>query len=517
MLESTRTVALVGRPNVGKSRLFNRLTGRRLSIVHDQPGVTRDVISAEVGDAYCLLDTGGIGMDLEQTPQRIAHAAEDQVEFALQAAQVILFVVDAQSGITTLDERVADKLRRYGPQVLLVANKVDMDVNASQADEFVQLGLGMPISVSAEHGRGVLELNHAIESRLGPKPHATRQSTDRRIPIALFGRPNVGKSSLGNALLKSQRLIVSDVPGTTRDAVELDLEYQKSPNERLRFRLADTAGLRSKRKVDSSVEYFSSMRTQHALERSDVVFLVIDAMDGVTKQDQALAGAIQDAGKSMVVVVNKWDLVLQQWEQQPVEGFKNVQQFAQSYEKSLRKQFFFLPNPAVLFVSASTGFQVESLLEEAAQVAGLLDTELPTGRLNRVIERLFEARSPKIVGTKRFKVFYAVQTGNKPFRIRFFCNRIERLDPSYRRYLEKAILHEFDLRGCTIRFDLIGKERRYEESLSSAPRQTDAEQAQARERKMGERAREKDTKHPERRAKIVQKKAAHNRGRQKKS
>jgi GTP-binding protein len=300
ILESSRTVALVGRPNVGKSRLFNRLTGRRLSIVHDQPGVTRDVISAEVGDAYWLLDTGGIGMDLEQTPQRIAHAAEDQVEFALQAAQVILFVVDAQSGITTLDERVAEKLRRYGPQVLLVANKVDMDVDASQADEFVQLGLGMPVSVSAEHGRGILELNHAIEARLGPKPPLAARSADRRIPIALFGRPNVGKSSLGNALLKSQRLIVSDVPGTTRDAVELDLEYQKSSNETLKFRLADTAGLRSKRKVDSSVEYFSSMRTQHALERSDVVFLVIDAMEGVTKQDQALAGAIQDAGKSMV-------------------------------------------------------------------------------------------------------------------------------------------------------------------------------------------------------------------------
>ena len=186
ILESSRTVALVGRPNVGKSRLFNRLTGRRLSIVHDQPGVTRDVISAEVGDAYCLLDTGGIGMDLEQTPQRIAHAAEDQVEFALQAAQVILFVVDAQSGITTLDERVAEKLRRYGPTVLLVANKVDMDVDASQADEFVQLGLGMPVSVSAEHGRGVIELNHAIEARLGPKPPAAR-SADRRIPIASDG------------------------------------------------------------------------------------------------------------------------------------------------------------------------------------------------------------------------------------------------------------------------------------------------------------------------------------------
>ena len=265
-------------------------------------------------------------------------------------------------------------------------------------------------------------------------------------------------------MLKSQRLIVSDVPGTTRDAVELDLGYQKSSNEVLKFRLADTAGLRSKRKVDSSVEYFSSMRTQHALERSDVVFLVIDAMEGVTKQDQALAGAIQDAGKSMVVVVNKWDLVLQQWEQQPVDGFKNVQQFAQAYEKSLRKQFFFLPNPAVLFCVCLSGFQVESLLEEAAQVAGLLDVQLPTGRLNRLIERLFEARSPKIVGTKRFKVFMQYKQGISPF-VFAFCNRIERLDPSYRRYLEKAILHEFALRGCTIRFDLIGKERRYEESF----------------------------------------------------
>jgi len=513
MIDPSRTVALVGRPNVGKSRLFNRLCGRRLSIVHDMPGVTRDLISVEVRDDYVLLDTGGIGMELEMTPKNIALAAEDQVEFAIQAASIILFVVDVKTGITALDEIVAQKLRRYGKHVLLVANKVDLEENDGSADEFLSLGLGHPFRVSAEHGRGVADLNDAIDAQLGPKPADSAADPSQRINISLVGRPNVGKSSIGNRLLHSKRLIVSDVPGTTRDSIELDLDYQQpGGGELLKFRLADTAGLRMKRKVDSPVEYFSTVRTQHALERSDVAFLVIDAMDGVTKQDQALAGDILDAGKALVVVVNKWDLVIDQWEREPVDGFKTLKKFLESYEKSLRKEMFFLPDPPVLFVSAMTGFQIESMLEVAAGISATLDLQIPTGRLNSLIEGLFDARSPKIVGTKRFKVFYAVQTGSRPLRIRFFCNRIERLDPGYRRYLEKAIIHEFKLSGCPVRFDLVGKDRRYEGEQAGAPRQSDTIQNKARVRKMGEDAAKLDTKHPERRAKIVQKKAAHNRG-----
>ena len=511
MIDPSRTVALVGRPNVGKSRLFNRLCGKRMSIVHDMPGVTRDLISTEVRDDYVLLDTGGIGMELEMTPKNIATAAEDQVEFAIQAATVILFVVDVRAGITTLDEIVAQKLRRYGKHVILVTNKVDLEENEGDADEFVRLGLGEPFRVSAEHGRGITDLEQAVDQKLGPKPEGSEADKSDRIRISLIGRPNVGKSSIGNKLLKSTRLIVSDVAGTTRDSVELDLDYQHKDGELLKFRMADTAGLRMKRKVDSPVEYFSTVRTQAALERSDVVFLVIDAVDGVTKQDQALAGEILDAGRALVIVVNKWDCIIERWEQDPIDGFKNLKHFLKSYEESLRKEMFFLPDPPVIFVSAKTGFKIESILEAAASLQATLDMKLPTGRLNNTIQKLFEARAPKLVGIKRFKVFYAVQTGSRPLRIRFFCNRVERLDPSYRRYLEKAIVHEFQLSGCPVRFDLVGKERRYEEGEGeSAPRQSRDVQDKARVKKQGDKAFEK--KHPERRKRIVQKKASHNRG-----
>tara|TARA_B100000989_G_scaffold34082_1_gene21721 strand:+ start:8196 stop:9662 length:1467 start_codon:yes stop_codon:yes gene_type:complete len=482
-----------------------------MSIVHDMPGVTRDLISTEVRDDYVLLDTGGIGMEIEMTSKKISVAAEEQVEFAIQAASVILFVVDAREGITNLDEIVAEKLRRYGKDVLLVTNKVDLEENEELADEFIRLGLGQPLSVSAEHGRGITDLEAVIDEKLGPKPQGSEADKMDRIRISLLGRPNVGKSSIGNRLLKSTRLIVSDVPGTTRDSVELDLDYQHKDDELLKFRLADTAGLRMKRKVDNPVEYFSTVRTQAALERSDVAILVIDAVDGVTKQDQALAGDILDAGRALVIVVNKWDLIIDRWTHDPIDGFKNLKHFLKSYEESLRKEMFFLPNPPVLFVSAVTGFEIESMLNAAASIQATLDMRLPTGKLNNLIEKLFEARSPKIVGTKRFKVFYAVQTGSRPLRIRFFCNRVERLDPSYRRYLEKAIIHEFRLSGCPVRFDLVGKARRYEEGEGeNVPRQNDSIQNKARIRKMGPDAAKMDTKHPERRKRIIQVKAAHN-------
>jgi GTP-binding protein len=488
-----------------------------MSIVHDQPGVTRDLISAEVDDDFVLLDTGGLGMELQMTPKKIANAAEEQVGFAIQASSVILFVVDIREGVTALDEIVAEKLRRYGKKVILVANKADLEDVEDGAYDFIRLGLGDAMPVSAEHGRGIHDLLVALKAKLGAKVDAAEGTPvdPKRIRISLMGRPNVGKSSIGNNLLKSKRLIVSDVPGTTRDSVELDLDYQHKDGEILKFRLADTAGLRMKRKVDTSVEYFSSVRTQQAMESSDVVFLVIDAMEGVTKQDQALAGDVLDAGRALVVVVNKWDLVKEQWEREPVDGFKSLKHFLENYEKSLRKEMFFLPDPPVLFVSAMTGFHIESMLETAAAISATLDMKIPTGKLNTVIEKLFDARSPKIIGTKRFKVFYAVQTGSRPMRIRFFCNRIERLDPGYRRYLEKALIHEFQLSGCPVRFDLVGKEKRYEDepgAAAHAPRQSDTIQNKARIRKMGENAAKLDTKHPERRAKIVQKKAAHNKG-----
>lgn len=517
MIDSSRTVAIVGRPNVGKSRLFNRLCKRRLSIVHDMPGVTRDLVSAEVDKDFVLLDTGGLGMELKMTPKKIARAAEEQVEFAINASSVVLFIVDVREGILALDEMVAEKLRRHGREVIVVANKADSEKEEDNAYEFTRLGLGDVFPVSAEHGRGISDLMEAIREKLGESKGTgeAAEATSGRIRISLLGRPNVGKSSLGNCLLNSKRLIVSDVPGTTRDSVELDLDYAHKDGEQLKFRLADTAGLRTKKKVDSSVEYFSSVRSQQAMERSDVVFLVIDAVVGVTKQDQAIGGAILDAGRSLVVVVNKWDMIIRQWEQERIEGFRSLKHFLESYEKSLRKEMFFLPDPPVLFVSAETGFRIESMLEAAASVSATLNIKIPTGKLNALIQSLFEARAPKLVGVKRFKVFYAVQIGSQPLQIRLFCNRVERLDPAYRRYLERAIIHEFRLSGCPVRFDLVGKERRYQEgetNMDYVPRQDDQQQREARIRKMGENAAEINRKHPERRPKITQGKAAHNQG-----
>ncbi|MFP4166678.1 MAG: ribosome biogenesis GTPase Der [Opitutales bacterium] len=468
MIDPSRTVALVGRPNVGKSRLFNRLCGRRLSIVHDQPGVTRDVVAADVDDDYRLLDTGGIGLEPEMTPERIARATEEQVDFAIQAASLLLFIVDAIDGVTSLDAIAAEKLRRHGLPVILVANKVDtVGGEAALEGECASLGLGEPILVSAEHGHGMEDLAPAIASALGPKPDsasgAGASESAERTRIALVGRPNVGKSSIGNNLLDSSRLIVSDVPGTTRDSVELDLDYPHPDGEMLRFRFVDTAGLRSKRKVDKPVEYFSGVRTQHAIERADVVFLVIDALDGVTRQDQVLAGDILDAGRALVVVVNKWDLVKERWKDEPLEGYKNLEEFLEAYEAALRKELFFLPDPPVLFVSATTGFSMPLLLDSATSVEAALDLKLPTGPLNRLLQDLIEARPPRNIGAKRFKVFYAVQVGNRPLRLRLYCNRVERLEPAYRRYLERALIKEFRLHGCPIRFDLVGKEKRYSE------------------------------------------------------
>ncbi|MGK0176635.1 MAG: GTP-binding protein [Lentimonas sp.] len=516
MIDPSRTVAIVGRPNVGKSRLFNRLCRRRLSIVHDMPGVTRDLVSAEVDDDFVLLDTGGLGMELEMTSKKIAQAAEEQVKFAIQASTVVLFVVDVRHGIAALDEMVAEKLRRYGREVIVVANKADSATEEDGIYEFTRLGLGDVLPVSAEHGRGVGDLLEKIREKLGEPTQVDgdAETETKRIRISLIGRPNVGKSSIGNRLLNSKRLIVSDVPGTTRDSVELDLDYAHKDGELLKFRLADTAGLRSRSKVDSPVEFFSSVRSQQAMERSDVVFLVIDAVTGVTKQDQVIAGAVLDAGRALVVVVNKWDLIIQQWEQEPIDGFRSLKQFLESYEKSLRKEMFFLPDPPVLFVSAETGFRIESMLEAAASVSSTLNMKLPTGKLNALIQSLFDARAPKLVGTKRFKVFYAVQIGSRPMQIRLFCNRVERLDPAYRRYLERAIIHEFRLSGCPVRFDLVGKERRYQEgdpSMDYVPRQSDTLQHKARIRKMGDNAVELNREHPEKRPKIVQKKAPHNR------
>ncbi|HWA27452.1 MAG TPA: ribosome biogenesis GTPase Der [Lacunisphaera sp.] len=460
MTSAPRTVAIVGRPNVGKSRLFNRLARKRISIVHDMPGVTRDVVTAEVTDgAYTMLDTGGLGLTGSDTPARITKASEAQVAFAIEAASVILFVVDARDGVTGLDERIAGMLRKSRKHVLLVANKADSGKEkVADIAEFYRLGFGEPFYISAEHGNGEAELRTAVLDKLGPLPEPDAGENER-LHICFVGRPNVGKSSLSNRLLKSDRLIVSDVPGTTRDAVELDFTYTNKDGKPWLFRLVDTAGIRAAPKLSSSVEYFSRLRSLEAIHGADVVFMVVDAMDGITQQDKAIAGEIIKAQKPIVIVVNKWDLVHAALRRGDLKKFKNERDFREKFEKALFDELFFTPGAPVMFVSALTGHEIERMLRNARALDRRLDTKIPTAKLNTAIIALADRTPPPAIGGQRFKVYYATQTSTRPFRLKVFCNQERSLTESYRRYLEAGLVKEFELDGCPIHFDLVGKKK----------------------------------------------------------
>ncbi len=461
MSSAVRTVAIVGRPNVGKSRLFNRLARRRISIVHDQPGVTRDIISAEVKDgAYTLLDTGGLGLTGGDTPAHIIKATEAQARFAIAAADVILFTVDAREGITALDERVAQLLRRHRRQVLLVANKADDGGGGRKIaghEEFFRLGFDEPFFISAEHGNGEAELRTAILAKLGPDPAAAAAPETDRLKICFVGRPNVGKSSLANRLLQSDKLIVSPVPGTTRDSVEHDFLFRNRDGAEWKFRLIDTAGIRASAKLSSSVEYFSRVRSLDSIRSADVVYMVLDVMDGVTQQDKAVAGEIVAAAKPIVVVVNKWDLVHAAFRRGELEKFKNERDFREKFENALYDRLFFTPGAPVIFASALTGHEIERMLRAARALNRRLETKIPTAKLNQTLIRLADRVPPPAVGGVRFRIYYATQVSNRPFRIKVFCNNDRKLDESYRRYLESGLVKEFELDGCPIHFDLIGK------------------------------------------------------------
>ncbi len=460
-----RSVAIVGRPNVGKSRLFNRLARKRISIVHDQPGVTRDVISTQIENGnYTLLDTGGLGLKGGDTPAMLVKASETQVDFAIEAAGLILFVIDGLEGVTALDQKIADTLRKSRKPVRLVINKADFSDDKIELAEAYRLGLGEPLRVSAEHGRGEDELRAAILEALGPAEEieaggATKTANDP-LCVCFIGRPNVGKSSLSNRLLQSDRLIVSDVPGTTRDAIELPFEFKGRNGKMYPFRLIDTAGIKAATKLASPVEYFSRLRSLDAIKQTDVVFLVVDAMDGVTQQDKAIAGEAVKEHKPIVIVVNKWDLVKKAFaEKGGFEPYKSERDYREKYEKALFDRLYFTPGSPVIFVSALSGYEVDRMLNAAVKLNRQLDTKLPTAKLNEILQYLTERTPPPAVGGKRFRAYYATQTGNRPFRIKIFCNREEKLTEQYRRYLEAGIVEAFDLAGCPVYFDLVGKEK----------------------------------------------------------
>ncbi|MGF1451775.1 MAG: ribosome biogenesis GTPase Der [Opitutales bacterium] len=458
-----RTVAIVGRPNVGKSRLFNRLVGKRLAIVHDQPGVTRDVTMAEVKDGqFMLLDTGGIGLQPELTPEVIHCATEEQVSFALDAATLVLFVCEGPTGPTAVDAELAERLRAMGKPTLLVCNKMESRPPEMLA-EFYAFGLGEPLSVSAEHNEGIAALLDAIEAELGPPPLPDAEVPEAEAPrtrLVFCGRPNVGKSSLGNALLKQARLIVSEVAGTTRDSVEHDLDWEgPNPEEPpARIRLIDTAGLKANRKLASSLDYFSGLRSRAAIESADIACLLLDAREGVTKLDKKLAGEILETGAALIIVVNKWDYAVQAFQQEEIQQYKNVTEFRKAFIKAVNEELFFLPNSPIVFLSATERLHLDILRQEIVRLGKRLDQTLPTGPVNRVIHNLLERQPPRLSGGRRFKIYYAVQIGIKPLRLKLFCNRKENLDDSYKRYLQSGIHKEFDLAGCPVHFVVSGKQ-----------------------------------------------------------
>ena len=426
-------IAIVGRPNVGKSMLFNKLIGQRLSIVEDTPGVTRDRLYAPCewrGRSFDIVDTGGIE---PSTDSEILLFMREQAQIAIDAADVIVLVTDIRTGVTAADEEVATMLQRSHKPVVLAVNKAD---STGETDpgvyEFYSLGLGDPIPVSAVHGHGTGDLLDACMEYFPPEDED--EDEDDVIRVAVIGKPNVGKSSLVNRILGEKRVIVSDVAGTTRDAVDTPFE-----NESGRYIFIDTAGIRRKSKVEERVEKFSVMRAQLAIERADVCLILIDGRDGVTEQDTKIAGLAHEAGKASIIVVNKWDLV--EKETGTLEKMR----------KEIQRDLGFMSYAPIVFISALTGQRTDKLFEMINRVNEQTSMRIPTGQLNNVLADAQMRVQPPTDKGRRLKIYYMTQTGVKPPCFVIFCNSRELFHFSYQRYLENQIRAVFGLEGTPIR------------------------------------------------------------------
>jgi len=467
-------IAIVGRPNVGKSALFNRIVGKRIAIVHDEPGVTRDRVTAEAewhGRVFTLVDTGGIGLSRREKAENIiAQAAIEQVQLAIDAASVIILVVNVQEGIVPLDSEVAQRLQRSGKEILVAVNKTDNDREEAGADEFSALGFTKIFPVSAIHHRGIDALMDAAVKLLPPET----PGDDKKVPdaeavlkLAIVGRPNVGKSSLINALTQSQRVIVTPIPGTTRDSVDVPFEVE-TEGVRQKYILIDTAGVRQERRINDSVEFFSVKRTDESIARCDIAVFVMDAEAGLTSQDKKVAGKIVEERKACILVVNKWDLLapdletarkeLRQEKDAPRrEGqdkpLTNLSEFAQWVQEHL----FFLDYAPVIFTSAKSGFHLDRLLESIRYVAAQLQQKVPTAILNRTLHDAIERRQPVSSAGHRLKFFYATQVKQSPPTFLLFVNREDLFSDQYKKYLGGEMRRAFGFEGCPI--VLVGRAR----------------------------------------------------------
>ncbi len=429
-------VAIVGRPNVGKSMLFNKLVGQRLSIVEDTPGVTRDRLYAEaewLNRKFDLVDTGGIepGTDSE-----ILAFMRQQAEIAIQNATVIIFLCDVKTGLTASDQEVANMLLRSGKPVVLAVNKMDQ-VGTTNPDiyEFYNLGLGDPIAVSAVHGHGTGDLLDECFKYFPPEDE--EEEDDDVIKVAIIGKPNVGKSSLVNKILGEKRVIVSDMAGTTRDAVDSYFENQKG-----KYLFIDTAGMRKKSKVDDPIEKFSVLRATMAIERADVCLIMIDANEGVTEQDTKVAGLAHEAGKACIIVVNKWDSI--------EKDDKTMDRMRQD----VRRDLSYMTYAPIVFISALTGQRVDRLFDLINYVNDQASLRITTGMLNSVLADATARVQPPTDKGRRLKIYYMTQIGIKPPHFVCFCNDAKLFHFSYQRYLENQIRSTFGLEGTPVRLTI---------------------------------------------------------------
>ncbi len=482
-------IAIVGRPNVGKSALFNRIVKKRIAIVHDQPGVTRDRVSVEAewrGQPFTLVDTGGIGLlRREKSNDVIVKAAVEQVEMAIEAANVIIIVVNVQEGIVPLDREVAARLRTSGKPILVAVNKVDTHRLEGQAHEFSQLGFEKIFPVTAIHGDGIEALMDAAtaflpaaetevndEARMtneesvdeeGEDGEKTARKPDGPLKIAIVGRPNVGKSSIINALTQSERVIVSPIPGTTRDAIDVPFEVE-TEGVRSKYILIDTAGMRKTRRVDDSIEFFSVQRSEESIVRSDITVLVIDAEVGITEQDKKIADSIVENRRACILVVNKWDLFDQEVREARVEEIekRNARKRTEGQAKTLttlaefagwvQDKLFFLDYAPVIFTSAKSGFHLDRLLEAVRYVAAQLQQKVPTSILNRTLRDAVDRRQPISSVGHRLKFYYATQVRQAPPTFLLFVNRDELFSDQYKKYLGGEMRKAFGYEGCPIVF-----------------------------------------------------------------
>lgn len=444
------TIAIVGRPNVGKSALFNRLAGRRIAIVHDQPGVTRDRLFAPCGvtrRAAQLVDTGGIGATLDDG---FADQVRAEAEVAIETADLILLTVDGQEGLHPIDETLAAELRRARVPVAVVVNKIDDPKHDLLPDEFSRLGFPNLLPVSAAHGRGFGELVDWLDASLDALPQAedvpTAEGGAAPLKLAIVGRPNVGKSSLLNALLGEQRAIVSDVAGTTRDAIDVPLEHGGQS-----YLLIDTAGLRPRSKRDTSVEVFSAMRTEQSIRRADLVALVVDAAQGITAMDRKIAAKILEANKPCVIVLNKYDLF---------HPGGPTRERIEELTDQVSRDLFFLSYAPFAAVSAREKQHLGKFFHTIEKVRKAAATDIPTGPLNRLLQDGMTRTPPPLIANKRFKLLYVTSATQRDGAILpvptflLFINRSELLTETYKRYLENLVRAEHGLTGLPIRFVL---------------------------------------------------------------